>query len=1858
MKSRKLVSLGLGLALGSGMLLRAVAAPVIVPAQTGPNLTLNWPSSPGTLYQVQACSDLVLGSWQALTSTVPVATLSAWADPMPVFGTRFYRLLAPEGETAAFEPPERAPAEPCDCGSCSAAPRGPPFLYLHSGEVVYSAADLHIRGRGLDFIWARKYRSRVGPNTAQGNGWDFSYNIRIEPFGGHLLLYDGNTRQDLYLHQPDGSFAADQFFREGRFDSNGVFTLLFPDTARWEFLPFNGTAAQGKISRIADRNGNALTFTYDTAGRLVNVRDTLDRDIVIAYNSSGLISTINDFAGRQVKYAYYQAADAGGSPGDLKSVTTPAVTGTPNGNDFPSGKTTIYTYSKGLSVESLNHNLLTVTDPKGQTWLQNLYATTLNPADLNFDRVTRQTWGQTSEVLMLHYVRQTPSAANNYAVLKTILNDRVGNVSEWLYDAGNRCVIHRAYTGRAVPGVTTTETANRPTSPLRPTDPPLFETRYEWNVDSLLTRVVYPSGNTSSNLYELALDPAAARRSRGNLRSRIRLPGPLGGDQPQLVESFEYDTSFGGCCGFNFVTKHTDARSNATHHAYDAHGNRTNTIHRMAGITESWEYNSFGQHTAHVHPDNGSGHRRRDEFTYYASGTPRGFRYQAIIDAASLGPTTTYEYDAMGNLVRIIDARGHDWLYTYNQLDQKVRERSAPVSDGSVRFVTDRYYDANDNLIRLDLPNTGDLCATTANTNLTTVYDYDILNRRTRMTQEVDATHNAVTEYGYDANRNLTLVRFGEATSGRQPANIVQGQHDERDKPFRTIRAPGTADQSTDRFDYDANGKVTRVSKGVESGAQTTMFAYDGYNRLTTTTDPMGNVRRCQYDANANVISEKVEGELTDLPGSGANVRLSETAYFYDWEDRCTRTESSFFDPLTQLPLDDGQATTHFLYSTTAMLLTTVVDDRGNATMTAYDTANRPRRRTDAKGNTFDYTYDAHDNLVTLTEVHKSDLGYPNQTNVTRYAYDNLDRRVETVDSANNTNRFAYDSRDNLAKSFDALGNQKCYEYDGLDRLLRVVRNLTTTGTGSGVITSTVVTVQSWDDSSRLTSQTDGGSNTTRYVYDALNRLVRTAHADNTTNQAVYDAHGSPVATTNANGTIVAFAYDLLDRCTNKAITPGPGVAIDTTFERFQYDGLSRLIRAEDNDSVVARSYDSLSHRVSESLNGKSLAWTWDGVGNKRRNTYPGGRMVNRLYDALNRVYGVSDASVLVGLYSYMGPRRVERRELGNNMIRTAYEYDGLSGVPNAAGDFGAQRLVRATHTRISDGLVLDDHGFAWDADQNRIARRDRRTGGAMWTHRFAYDSMRRLRQTVVTNSVGAVLRDTFYNLDGADNRATVTGSPDPGGYTLSATLPEPADRQMNQYTATPFDSRSYDRSGNVTNIMILPSDIRRVAYDYRHQMVRYTNVTANAIHSYAYDALGRRIQRIVQSGTSFQTTRYFYDGGQIVEEQDQTGATLATCVYGRGSEEVLNLQRGTTNYYFQADDLGNVFAVSDASGLVVERYEYGDYGPPLFFDAAGGSLAQSAIANPLLFAGLRYDPETGLYHCRARYLDPRAGRFLTRDPLGMWSDGASRGNACAYAGNNPQTWTDPTGTRIRLQGDRRNGGDGDGGGGGGGGESYPTRSREPDCYGRTLNLEFDDCSSGDSDVVEESSCRAYRAVRQASADLSDLVAHDEDNADRTADAAGEDGPSPSVGATRARVARWFGGPDGSTSLRSKRVIRDKLKDIRNGFRDDTVGFECESGSDCGDEYAYVPWPYTFWVDIHLCPRFFDRSRNGRAAGVAHEMAHEYGGALYTPEQYFSRSDADRDHGYETDVLRENADSYATFLWDFYIPVPASGTWE
>ena len=102
--------------------------------------------------------------------------------------------------------------------------------------------------------------------------------------------------------------------------------------------------------------------------------------------------------------------------------------------------------------------------------------------------------------------------------------------------------------------------------------------------------------------------------------------------------------------------------------------------------------------------------------------------------------------------------------------------------------------------------------------------------------------------------------------------------------------------------------------------------------------------------------------------------------------------------------------------------------------------------------------------------------------------------------------------------------------------------------------------------------------------------------------------------------------------------------------------------------------------------------------------------------------------------------------------------------------------------------------------------------------------------------------------------------------------------------------------------------------------------------------------------------------------------------------------------YYYVNDHLGTPQKIMDQSGAVVWS---GDYQP---FGKVNASVAD--LGNNFRFPGQYFDQETGLHNNWHRFYDPRTGRYLTPDPIGL----AGGINLYSYARNNPTSWVDPYG--------------------------------------------------------------------------------------------------------------------------------------------------------------------------------------------------------------------------------------------------------
>lgn len=263
----------------------------------------------------------------------------------------------------------------------------------------------------------------------------------------------------------------------------------------------------------------------------------------------------------------------------------------------------------------------------------------------------------------------------------------------------------------------------------------------------------------------------------------------------------------------------------------------------------------------------------------------------------------------------------------------------------------------------------------------------------------------------------------------------------------------------------------------------------------------------------------------------------------------------------------------------------------------------------------------------------------------------------------------------------------------------------------------------------------------------------------------------------------------------------------------------------------------------------------------------------------------------------------------------------------------------------------------------------------------------------------------------------TITGS---GGGSSSGTLAA--------YVAkTPeFTSTSYDADGN-----LLADGRWNYTYDAENRLLTMETIY-DAYHTagvtrqkltFAYDYLGRRVSKLVQSGwtgSSYANTdyseRFLYDGWNLLYEFDATsshnrirayvcGLDLSGTLQGAGGTGgVLAIWDYAISDWLLPvyDAMGNVHGLTTYGAVTLggTSYSSGDLVAAYEYDAFGNTLRESgeyAASNPLRYSTKFTDIETALVYYGLRFYSPSQGRFINRDPI----EEQGGLNLYAFCGNN-----------------------------------------------------------------------------------------------------------------------------------------------------------------------------------------------------------------------------------------------------------------
>ncbi|MGH9907881.1 MAG: RHS repeat domain-containing protein, partial [Pyrinomonadaceae bacterium] len=190
-------------------------------------------------------------------------------------------------------------------------------------------------------------------------------------------------------------------------------------------------------------------------------------------------------------------------------------------------------------------------------------------------------------------------------------------------------------------------------------------------------------------------------------------------------------------------------------------------------------------------------------------------------------------------------------------------------------------------------------------------------------------------------------------------------------------------------------------------------------------------------------------------------------------------------------------------------------------------------------------------------------------------------------------------------------------------------------------------------------------------------------------------------------------------------------------------------------------------------------------------------------------------------------------------------------------------------------------------------------------------------------------------------------------------------------------------------------------SWDYENRL-KQASRSSGVIVTYAYDALGRRIQRTSSTGG---TTRFVYDGADVVLDLDGSGVTIADYLNGPGIDNKLRQTISGAASYFLADHLGTTRSLTDASGNVTSSLGYDSF----------GNVMSGLAPTRYTYTGREMDSDLGLMYYRARMYNSHLGNFISEDLIGL--EGGI--NLYSYVENAPVDGTDPFGLKKKKQRDR-----------------------------------------------------------------------------------------------------------------------------------------------------------------------------------------------------------------------------------------------
>jgi RHS repeat-associated protein len=832
--------------------------------------------------------------------------------------------------------------------------------------------------------------------------------------------------------------------------------------------------SQGRLNRIEDRNGNALTITQGPQGP-AQVSDGLGRSLTFNYAIAGtrsILTSVPDQSGRLVSFSHdsnYNLSGAKDANGHstayqynsffLTKVIRP-LSGVPETQTYDSvygiaidqtdshGNNTSLSYmSGGTPGKTL------MTDPLGRT-------TTFNYADLldlsSFTDATGKTASYTYDAMQRpltftdrlgNTTSMTYDSASGYVAS---LTDAQGNTTSFTwqsqaqqsftfynlakiaypegtsetftYDASGNVL---TATDRA--GKKTTYTYNSAGQVLTATNPAGGVTTLTYNADATLATMKDPAGNVTSYSYDNLKRLAKIQFADGATRSFAR----DGIDQITSVTDERGKTTTLVYDANNNLQSVTDALGKVATNAYDSNDLRTTSTDRL-GNKKTYGYDPLHSVAAITNAAS-----EKTTYTY-----DNLERLQSAVDPA--GQATTFGYDAEGRLTSVTDAVGNTGDVAVDK-DGRPVQFTSPLGEN-----TNLFYDSM-----------GRVAGVT-----------DALGRQSSFTFEPRGLPSSITSPG-SITTSLSWGNLPVLASITDPNGNVW---------LRATDNQGRLTSSTDplgnslKYTYDSRNRTSSVTSPIDS----VQFSYDADGNLSQAQYSDGVTYTYSYDDDSRLISGTgftftldADGRLTGSNGlvitRDAVGRIASITYAAD------KTVTYTYDPRG--------------------LLATVTDWTGASVSFTFDAAHRPVSMSRSNGVVTTYTYDNDSRVASIKET----AGNTALASIilTRDAIGRVTSAARNIPL-----EAAIPGNTSSSSNFDAANQIAGATYDARGRL-------TNDNAGS---------TYTWSAASRLLSyaRPDGSASAT---YDALGQRISRTGSDGTTRNYVLNyATGLPTVATVQSG--------------------------------------------------------------------------------------------------------------------------------------------------------------------------------------------------------------------------------------------------------------------------------------------------------------------------------------------------------------------------------------------------------------------------------------------------------------------------------------------------------------------------------------------------------------------------------------------------------------------------------------------------------------------------------------------------------------------------------------------------------------------